>query len=406
MALVHSIERRQLAGFAAVAVVAGELAIMFTGAVLPSPLYPLYQQRFGFSDVVLTAIYAVYVLGNLIALLIFGRLSDQVGRRSATLPAICVGIISTLVFLFAKSTAWLFAARMLSGFATGLASGTATAWISELPASGGKSATGRIASVANFVGLAMGPLLAGLLAAFAPWPLHLVFIIYLAVLLGAGATIIFSPETVTEPVHHVRDLSLTPRLGVPSQIRVQFISPAVTAFVVFALIGFYAALIPNLLVESLHQKSPSVSGSVVFALFAVAAVCVILTGRLTSRTAMLGALIVLLPSVWLLVAAQLAHSMLLLLCATALGGLTAALGYRGSLEEANRMAPSDQRSEVVSSYLVAVYAGNSVPVVGIGLLAAITSSITAHLSFAAVITLLACIALAVAIKAPQSDQTQ
>ena len=88
----------------------------------------------------------------------------------------------------------------------------------------------------------------------------------------------------------------------------------------------------------------------------------------------------------------------LLLCATALGGLSAALGYRGSLEEANRMAPSDQRSEVVSSYLVAVYAGNSVPVIGVGLLAAITSSTTAHVGFALIITLLACIALTVRIK--------
>jgi hypothetical protein len=72
MALVHPLERGQFAGFAAVVVVAGELAIIFTGAVLPTPLYALYQARLGFSNIVLTAIYAVYVLGNLIALLIFG----------------------------------------------------------------------------------------------------------------------------------------------------------------------------------------------------------------------------------------------------------------------------------------------------------------------------------------------
>ena len=93
----------------------------------------------------------------------------------------------------------------------------------------------------------------------------------------------------------------------------------------------------------------------------------------------------------------------LLLCTTALGGLTAALGYRGSLEEANRIAPSDQRSEVVSSYLVAVYGGNSVPVIGIGVLAAITSSTTAHVAFASIITLLACVALTVGINTPLKE---
>ena len=45
MAFVHTMERRQFAGFTAVLVVASELAIMFAGAVLPSPLYPLLEGR-------------------------------------------------------------------------------------------------------------------------------------------------------------------------------------------------------------------------------------------------------------------------------------------------------------------------------------------------------------------------
>jgi MFS family permease len=333
-------------------------------------------------------------------LLIFGRLSDQIGRRNASLPAIGFGILSTIVFLFAQSTAWLFVARLASGFATGLAAGTATAWLAELPATGGKTATGRIASVANLTGLAAGTLVAGLLAAFAPWPLHLSYVVYLLFLLALGAAIAFTVETVEEPISRLRDLALKPRLGVPPKIRMQFISPAVTGFVVFALIGFYAALIPNLLSDSLEQKSPAVSGGTVFELFAVAALCVMLTARLRSTTASFSGLALLPPSLWLLVTAELTHSMLLLLCTTALGGLSAALGYRGSLEEVSHIAPADQRSEVVSSYLIAVYAGNSVPVIGIGLLAAVTGSTTAHISFAAIITLLACIALIVGVKAP------
>jgi hypothetical protein len=64
----------------------------------------------------------------------------------------------------------------------------------------------------------------------------------------------------------------------------------------------------------------------------------------------------------------------ILLAAAALSGVSGGLGYRGSLEVVNRISTSDRRSEVVSSYLVAVYAGNSVPVIGIGLLSAITAS--------------------------------
>src|SRR6202047_5204198 len=140
----------------ALAAVAGELGVMFVGAIVPTPLYPLYREAFGFSGVTLTLIYAVYVLGNLVALLFFGRLADQIGRRRATLPAIAVSFASTIVFAAASGTAWLFAARALSGFSTGLAAGAATAWIAELYTGRGNGAAARIAASANFFRLRRG----------------------------------------------------------------------------------------------------------------------------------------------------------------------------------------------------------------------------------------------------------
>jgi MFS family permease len=102
----------------ALTIVAVELGMMFVGAIMPTPLYPLFRSAFGFSGVTLTLIYAIYVLGNLVALLLFGRLADQVGRRTVSVPAIGVGIASTLAFAFAASTPWLFVARALSGFSS------------------------------------------------------------------------------------------------------------------------------------------------------------------------------------------------------------------------------------------------------------------------------------------------
>jgi hypothetical protein len=119
---------------------------------------------------------------------------------------------------------------------------------------------------------------------------------------------------------------------------------------------------------------------------------------------MLSALALLPPGLWLLIVAQIAQSMPILLAAAALSGVSGGLGYRGSLEVVNRISPSDRRSEVVSSYLVAVYAGNSVPVIGIGLLSAITASLVAHEVFAVVIMVLAVAAFAAGVKySPQQD---
>ena len=375
----------------AIAIVAAELAVVFLGAILPTPLYPLYREAFGFSGVMLTLIYAVYVLGNLMALLFFGRLSDQIGRRKVSVPAIGIAILSAIVFAAASGTSWLFAGRALSGFATGLVSGTATAWIAELYAGSTRGAAARIAAAANFSGNAAGPLLSGLLAQFAPSPLRLPFYVYLALLVAVGAAILVPPETVTNP-RHWGDAELKPRLGVPPNIRLPFISPAVAGFCTFALIGFYSALIPSVLGDSLHLHAPIAAGAVVCALFGIAAITVLSTGRLGSQATMFGALAVLLPSVWLLVGAEIYKSLPMLMAAAAVGGVAGGLGYRGSLEVINRIAPADRRSEIVSSYLIALFAGNSLPVIGIGVLSSITGALLAHVTFAAVITALAGIA--------------
>jgi predicted MFS family arabinose efflux permease len=383
--------------FTAPVIVATGLAVVFVGAIMPTPLYPLYRQAFGFSGVTLTFIYAVYVLGNLIALLLLGRLADQIGRRTVKLPAIGFGILSTLAFALADSTAWLLAARILSGLATGLAAGAATAWIADLYDHRGDGAAARLAAAGNFFGCSAGPLLAGFLAEFAPAPLQLCFFVYLALLCAAAFAILFVPETVKNP-KRLGAISLKPRLGVPYGIRLQFVSPAVGGFAVFSLIGFYAALIPSLLAESLHVPSPVVSGAIVGEVFGIAALTILLTGWLASQATLLTALALLLPSVWLLIGAEIARSLSLLFVSAALCGITGGLGYRGTLEVINRIAPADQRSEVVSSYLVALFAGNSVPVIGIGLLSAETGTLSAHVTFAVVITALAGIAAATGIR--------
>jgi hypothetical protein len=103
------------------------------------------------------------------------QVAEHVDRRHTPSLAeqfpIGFGLASAAVFAAAAGTSWLFAARLLSGLATGLAAGAATAWIAELYSGRTAGAAARIASAANFFGCAAGPLLAGLLAQFAFWPL-------------------------------------------------------------------------------------------------------------------------------------------------------------------------------------------------------------------------------------------
>ncbi len=378
-----------LLGSRAVASITAMIAAVFMGSTLVTPIYPLYRQAFGFSEFTLTLIYAAYVLGNLGALLFLGRLSDQVGRRMVSLPAMGIVGVSTLVFLFAMSASWLYWARALSGVGVGLVSGTATAWLTDFYGDDGKSHATLAATSANFSGLAVGPLLAGPLAQYAPWPSHLSFPVYLLLLTATAILVASTTETVPNPVGSLERLSLRPRLGVPSQVRSQFMAPAITAFVTFAFVGFYAALLPGVMIREIHERNLAIAGGVVCELFAAATLALFATQKIRSRAAMLGGLLLLLPGLAALALAQNIRSLPVLIAGTALGGVAAALGYRGSLQVVNEIAPQDRRAEVVSSYFVACFSGNSIPVIGVGLLTELASPIVASTVFACIIAVCA-----------------
>jgi MFS family permease len=384
---------RPLEGTAATVVVGAMIAALFAGSTLLTPLYVIYQQHFGFSRITLTLIYAVYVIGNLASLMWFGRLSDTFGRRAMALSSIGVTIVGAIVFLFATGTAALYIGRILTGLGISVGAGTATAWLAELIAAKDKSRATIAATSANFLGIALGAAVAGLLAQYAPWPRHLPFVLYIVVLIALAALTALTRETVPQPRFDLGDLSLRPRLGVPRDIRTQFVAPAVAGFGAMALVGFYAALAPSILVERLHESNHAIAGALLFELGILSAATLVLTQRVASRPAMLWALALMIPSVTLIVAAQLMGSMPLMLVATAVCAIAAALGYRGSLQVVNEIAPADRRAEVVSSYLLCVFCGNALPVIGIGVISMLASPSVASIAFAALIIVFAAAAL-------------
>jgi MFS family permease len=383
--------RVELRRTAAITVVAATIGLLFAGSTLLTPLYVIYKDSFGFSQITLTLVYAAYVVGNLSALLSLGRLSDEIGRRRAMLPALAVAAFSTLVYLFAEDTAMLFAGRILSGLGIGIAAGSGTAWLAELVGGSDKTRATSIATSANFAGIALGPLLSGVLAQYAPAPLRLSYVVYfLAVLLMAALTTRVR-ETVSHPGGFAQ-VSVKPRLGVPRDIRAQFVAPAITGFGAMALVGFFAALAPSILSGELHEASHAAAGAVVFELGIAVAVTIAATQAVNSRTAMLAALLLMIPSVALLVVAQMMASMVMMIIATAVCGISAGLGYRGSLQVVNQIAPAARRGEVVSSYFVCAFTGNALPVIGVGIISTYSGAVIASAIFAVMIAAFAGVA--------------
>jgi MFS family permease len=379
-------------------IAAAGIGLIYVGSTLLTPLYPIYRRQFHFSELIVTTIYAVYVIGNLAVLFFFGRLSDQIGRRAASWIAVAITAASALLFLCAQSVAWLFPARILNGFAAGLGAGALTAWIAELEPHGDRLRAAVVASAANLGGLAFGALLAGVLAQFAPWPLRLSYIAFLILLLALFVALRAVNETVREPVRGFAKLQLQPRIGVPRELRLAFVAPAAIAFAAFALGGFYAALAPEVLARSLHRVAPLIVGGIVALFFASGVLTAVLTRAMWGRNAMLAALVLLWIGLGLLTLSEALHSMTLLVLASLLTGAAMALGYRGSLQIINEIAPERQRAELVSSYLLVCYSANSLPVIGVGVLSLPFSPENAHRVFAIVLVALASIACAIGLR--------
>src|SRR5699024_4993106 len=101
-------------------------AVVMMGTTMPTPLYPIFQAQLDFSQLIITVIYAFYALGVLLALLLTGNWSDQIGRRPMLLLGLLFAAGSALAFIGGSSLAVILLGRLLSGISAGIYSGTAT----------------------------------------------------------------------------------------------------------------------------------------------------------------------------------------------------------------------------------------------------------------------------------------
>lgn len=367
-------------------VVSTQLMLMFSLSTLPTPLYASYATQFHISSLTLTIIFAAYTIGTLSTLFFLGRLSDQIGRRKTSLAAISLAVLAALAFIFVKDTEMLFAARVTTGLATGLSAGTAIAWIRDLYGSAEEKSASQRAVSFNIFGLGFGPLFSGILAAFAPAPTKLVYVLFIALLFILALGIFLAKETVQKP-RPVKEVSLKPRIGVPHEVMSRFLAPALTIFVTFSLVGFYSVIAPGLLSKVLHQHSLATIGSTVFELFFFGTISAYIAFKFSSRDSMLSGVAMMLPALGLLIAAQQLQSFASLLAGTAFGGVSLGLSYRGALEVINLIAPSDHRAEMVSSLFVVGNLSLAIPVIGVGILSVSTSQAIANTTFAIVVLL-------------------
>jgi MFS family permease len=360
------------------------------GATMPTPLYPIYERELGFGGVMVTLIFAAYAVGVTIALLLFGRLSDQLGRRAVLLPGLALAAVSSAVFLIPDNVPTLFVGRVLSGLSAGIFTGTATAAIVDLAPEGRQQRYSLLAACVNMLGLGLGPVVAGALAQYAPAPLYLTYVVHIVMVLVTGVFV----WRVVEPIE-VPDgpVSWRPqRVSVPSEVRGVFVRAAIAGFAGFAVLGLFTAVSPAFLTQVLHVENHFVDGLVVFTLLGASTLGQIASSRLGERPALLIGCAALVVGVLTVGAAIALASLPVLVVGAAVAGVGQGMSFRAGLGAVNAGSPPERRSEVASSFFLVLYVGISLPVIGEGVASAAFGLVTAGVVFAGIVALLGLIA--------------
>ncbi|MCP2225545.1 MFS family permease [Pseudomonas silensiensis] len=365
------------------------LLSFLAASTAPTPLYHLYQEHLQFSAATLTLIFGVYAISLLAALLTVGSLSDYLGRKPVIFTAVALNMLAMLLFINADSVAWLISARVLQGFATGMATAALGAALLDTDRQQGPL----VNSVAPLLGMALGAMGCGLLAEFAPLPLQLTFWVLLA-MFGLQALYVWRlPESVSAQRGALA--SLRPTLHVPIQARraLWLVLPINTA--AWALGGFYASLAPSLVRTATGSTSNLIGGATVAVLTVTGALMIYtLRSRPADKVLRVGASI--LPvGVALILLAVHSASLPLFFIGTLVAGCGFGASFLGALRSVVPLALPHERAGLMSAFYVLSYLAFCLPSLLAGNLTRAFGLVTTTDGYGAVLIILAVSALPV-----------
>ncbi|MFI9081476.1 MFS transporter [Streptomyces sioyaensis] len=215
------------------------------GANQFAPLLLAYREQSHLTQASVSAMFGVYVVGLIPALLVAARISDRLGRRRVMRPVLVGSLLSSVVLIAGVHHTWaLFIGRLLAGVASGAAFGPGSAWIKELSVEGPAGCGSRRATVALSAGFGGGPLVAGLLAQWLPAPEILPYAVHIALVLLIAPFVWMAPETVSH-----RGKRLTPRSNSvrASLLHPQFLRKVLpTAPWIFGTVSVSFAVLPGM----------------------------------------------------------------------------------------------------------------------------------------------------------------
>ena len=343
------------------------LVVLLLGANIPTALYSLYRHEFGFTPLVQTLIFAVYVAGLLPSLLFFGPLSDALGRRFVLLAAISFSLLGAVVLAFADSTIWLFFGRVAQGIAVGACSAAGSAALIEHEPARNLRRAGLAATLTTALGASLGPLFGGAVAQYLPHALVLPYVLFALALLPALIMVLLLPAP-TGGQSRPTQVFQVPH--VPAPIRQVFWLSSLGVALSWGAVGLFQSVVPTWIIGLLGVDNLVVAGGAAALVMICSVTAQLVANRLGTvlcRTLGIGAVGA--GMIGLLVV-DFVPSLALLCVVTVIVGVGHGLSFAGAMRAVGAAAAEhapDAQGGTLAAFFTVGYVGLAVPSICAGI---------------------------------------
>jgi MFS family permease len=356
-------------------VVAGTLFLVTAAVNLEVPLYGTYARAAGYGNGLTAVVFAAYVVGLLPVLILFGGISDRLGRKPVIVSGLLFAMLATALVIVRPTIHTLLIARILQGVGVGLSVGAGTAYLTQiLGEPKGPTRAASYVAVTTSLGFGSGALLTS------------AALLYQKTLVPGSYWLILSLTLCC--------LVLTVGLPMPdgktsrgALLRLPYfpagtVAVGVAIAVAWAITGLVIAIVPAQLT---HHQLAAWTGPTLFLVNGTGALVQPLARRLDSRRSLMVGFVLLSLGYVLLVAGAWLGVLSLVLAGAAIAGAACyGFTYLGGLAEVTRLGGAS-RARAVSGYFLCAYLGFSLPSILIGFIADRVGVMSSLLAFGVVI---------------------